>query len=96
MTPRGVGSETGGMNFKEALPMAEIMLGSTAIGSPREGNKLAVTAPPAGMTVALAPILLPSRRLPEKPESRMGNQIDGDPPSRISERAEGQPSSHSW
>jgi len=48
------------MNLKEALPTAaEIVLGTTEIGNPREGNQLAAAALPAGMTVALAlPILI--------------------------------------
>jgi len=47
------------MNIIEALLMAEIVLGTTAIGSLRDGNQLAFAAPPAGMTVALAlPILI--------------------------------------
>jgi len=44
---------------QRALAMAEIMLGTTDIGSPREGNQLAVAVPPAGMTIALTlPILI--------------------------------------
>ena len=60
-TPLTVGSKTTAMNLKEALPMAEIVLGTTETEIPREGNQLAVAAPPAGMTFALAlPILIPN------------------------------------
>jgi len=42
------------MHLKEALAVAEIVLGTPEIRSLREGNQLAVAAPPAGMTITLA------------------------------------------
>jgi len=46
------------MNLEEALAVAEIVLGTTEIGSLREGNQLAAAAPRTGMTIALALMVL--------------------------------------
>ena len=72
------------MKLKEALPMAEIMFGTRDWESER-GKPVA--APPAGMIVALAPTLIPSRLSLENPESRIRKQIDTVLPCRTSERA---------